>query len=73
MKPGQVAVPVDLVLMIHSMLYIDPGSGSFLIQVIISAVLGIGFFFKNIGRFFSTLWLTIKSFFTRRPKKENDN
>ncbi len=30
------------------LLYIDPGSGSYLIQAIIAAVLGIAFFFKNI-------------------------
>jgi len=30
------------------LLYIDPGSSSFLVQAIIAAVLGIGFFFKNI-------------------------
>ena len=50
-------------------LYIDPGSGGYLLQMIIAAVLGISFFFKNI-------WLTVKSFFTPgKPKekvKEND-
>jgi hypothetical protein len=46
------------------LLYIDPGSGSYLIQVIIAAALGVVFFFKNI-------WLFIKSFFTRSPKKTN--
>ncbi len=47
-------------------LYIDPGSGSFLVQAIIAAVLGIGFFFKNI-------WAFIKSVFhpsSRRKQKE---
>jgi hypothetical protein len=43
-------------------LYIDPGSGSYLVQVLIAAVLGIVFFFKNIR-------LYIKSFFTRSSKK----
>ncbi len=47
-------------------LYIDPGSGSFLVQAIIAAVLGIGFFFKNI-------WAFIKSIFYRGPKKTDDN
>jgi len=50
--------------MIH-LLYIDPGSGSYLVQVIVAAVLGIGFFFKNI-------WAYIKSIFYR-PKKKEDN
>lgn len=30
------------------LLYIDPGSGSYLIQAIIAGVLGVVFFFKNI-------------------------
>ena len=51
------------------LLYVDPGSGSYLIQVIIAAVLGFLFYFKNI-------WWKIKAFFFR-PKKadpnENDN
>jgi hypothetical protein len=40
------------------LIYIDPGSGSYFIQVIIAAVLGIAFFFKNIA-------LYIKHFFYR--------
>lgn len=32
----------------ESVLYIDPGSGSYLVQALIAAVLGIAFFFKNI-------------------------
>jgi hypothetical protein len=39
-------------------MYIDPGSGSYLIQAIIAAVLGIVFFFKNIV-------IAIKHFFYR--------
>ena len=30
------------------LLYIDPGSGSYLVQAIIAGILGIIFFFKNI-------------------------
>jgi hypothetical protein len=51
------------------LLYIDPGSGSYLVQVIIAAILGGLFYFKN-------LWLKIKSFFVRGKKDmppENDN
>jgi hypothetical protein len=44
-------------------LYIDPGSGSYLVQVIIAAILGALFYFKN-------LWWRIKAFFFR-PKKED--
>lgn len=45
------------------LLYVDPGSGSYLIQVIIAAVLGALFYFKN-------LWWKIKAFFYK-PKKED--
>jgi len=44
-----------------SLLYIDPGSGSFLVQAIAAAVVGIAVFFKNIK-------LYIKSFFSRSGK-----
>jgi ATP-dependent Zn protease len=30
------------------LLYIHPGSGSYLIQMIIAGILGVAFFFKNI-------------------------
>ncbi|HUR12754.1 MAG TPA: hypothetical protein VM012_15365 [Flavitalea sp.] len=45
------------------LLYIDPGSGSYLVQVIIAAVLGALFYFKG-------LWWRIKSFFWK-PRKED--
>jgi ATP-dependent Zn protease len=50
----------------HSLLYIDPGSGSYLIQLIVAGALGIAFFFRNIKNY-------IKSFFTRSDKKSDDN
>ena len=34
--------------MIEHLLYVDPGSGSYLIQAIVAAVTGFLFFFKNI-------------------------
>ena len=34
--------------MIEHLLYVDPGSGSYLIQAIVVAVTGFLFFFKNI-------------------------
>jgi len=49
----------------NHLLYIDPGSGSYLVQVIIGAVLGAVMFFKNIR-------LYIMSWFKRSPKKQND-
>ena len=47
------------------LLYIDPGSGSYLVQVLAAAALGVAFFFKNIK-------LYILSIF-RRSKKPTDN
>jgi hypothetical protein len=47
-------------------LYIDPGSGSYLVQVIIAGVLAVVFYFKN-G------WLKLKSFFTRNKKNDQSN
>ena len=52
--------------MIHYLLYIDPGSGSYLIQMIIAGAVGVAVFFKNIKNY-------IKAFFTRSPKKPKDN
>ncbi len=47
-------------------LYIDPGSGSYILQMIIAAILGVSFFFKN-------FWLSVKAFFTgKKPKKEDE-
>ncbi len=50
------------------LLYLDPGSGSYLIQVIIAAVLGVIFYFKS-G------WNWIKSLFVKTPppKDEEEN
>ncbi|HEY4148125.1 MAG TPA: hypothetical protein VGM41_04320 [Chitinophagaceae bacterium] len=49
--------------MIHTLIYIDPGSGSYLIQIIIGAVLGVAVYFK-------TILLKIKTFFGRRKKEQ---
>ena len=49
--------------MSFTFLYIDPGSGSYLVQVIIAAILGVLFYFKNI-------WVRIKSFFYRGKKND---
>jgi hypothetical protein len=43
------------------LLYIDPGSGSYFIQLIIAAVLGAGFFFKNFWHRIMTFVAGIKS------------
>ena len=55
--------------MMLTFLYIDPGSGSYLLQAIIAAVLGALFYFKNI-------WFKIKSFFIKDKEDHpsvNDN
>jgi hypothetical protein len=49
----------------HDLIYIDPGSGSYLVQVIIGALLGVVMFFKNIKMY-------LLSFFKRSPKKPKD-
>jgi hypothetical protein len=45
------------------LLYIDPGSGSYLVQMIIAGVLAALFYFKG-------LWWKIKSFFVRGKKDD---
>ena len=52
--------------MIHHLAYIDPGSGSYLVQVIIAAILGAAFYFKAI-------WHRIKAFFGGRKKEEQED
>ena len=52
--------------MTNLLLYIDPGSGSYLVQVIIAAILGGAFWIKK-------FWRKIRSFFASlftRGKKE---
>jgi hypothetical protein len=44
-------------------LYVDPGSGSYLVQVIVAATLGAAFYFKA-----GVAW--VKSFFQRKKKEE---
>jgi hypothetical protein len=39
-------------------LYLDPGSGSYIIQVIIAAIFGAWFWFKG-------YWYKVKSYFTK--------
>jgi hypothetical protein len=50
--------------MMH-LLYVDPGSGSYFLQVIIAAVLGLLFYFKN-------AWAWIKSLFVKQPPPDNE-
>jgi hypothetical protein len=52
------------------LLYVDPGSGSYIIQVIVAAVLGAAFWIKM-------SWHRVKAFFTGRKikteKEKEDN
>lgn len=47
-------------------LYIDPGSGSYLIQMLIAGILGSLFFLKN-------SWVKIKNFITGKKQSEEDD
>jgi hypothetical protein len=47
-----------------ALLYLDAGSGSYLVQAIIAGVVGVLLYFKKI-------WLFIKSFFYK-PKKDDE-
>ena len=45
--------------------YLDPGSGSFVFQILISALLGAVVVFK-------TSWRRIRDFFTRKDRTDDD-
>jgi hypothetical protein len=49
--------------MSHFLLYIDPGSGRYLVQVIIAGLLGVAFYFKS-------LWSKVRSFFSRNKNED---
>ncbi len=46
-------------------LYLDPGSGSFILQVLLAALLGGGFAIK-------AYWKKIKAIFVKTPPEESD-
>jgi len=46
------------------LLYIDPGSGSYVVQLIIAGILGAAFYIKM-------FWHKIRSFFGGKSKKDN--
>jgi len=67
--PAPLAVVVILALILlpsTALAYIDPGTGSFVIQGIIAAVVGAGFAVKM-------YWHRIKSLFTGKPMSEDDD
>lgn len=47
--------------MIQHLLYVDPASGSYLVQAIVAGAMAAGFFLK-------TSWWRIKMFFTKKKK-----
>lgn len=49
----------------HELLYIEPGSGSYIIQVIVAAILGAAFWIKM-------SWHRVKAFFMGRKYKPKD-
>ena len=54
-------------MIISILLYVDPGSGSYLIQVIIAAIFGAWFWLRN-------YWWKFKSFFTKgKPDEEKED
>lgn len=46
--------------------YLDPGSGSFVFQILISALLGAAVVLK-------TSWRRIRDFFTRKGRRDGDD
>ena len=52
--------------MSNFLLYIDPGTGSYLVQMVVAAVLGASMFFKNFR-------LYVKTFFSQFTKKNKEN
>ena len=52
-------------LLVREDFYLDPGSGSFLIQLIIASLLGAAFVLRS-------SWSKIKSFFKRTPDEIED-
>ncbi len=49
-----------------TILYLDPGSSSYLVQAIAAGALGALFFVKN-------FWFSIKAFFTGKKKSDAQN
>ena len=52
--------------MLRPQAYLDPGSGSFLVQLLIAGLVGAGFIIK-------AYWKKIKGLFNRSASKEEDD
>ncbi len=58
---------ISLLAILSPQAYLDPGSGSFLLQLLLAGLVGAGFIIR-------VYWKKIKGLFTRTPaKKEDDN
>ena len=45
--------------MISSLLYIDPGSGSYIVQALVAGALGVLYFFKSVRLYLRDLYFRI--------------
>jgi hypothetical protein len=43
----------------NHLLYLDPGSGSYLVQALVAGALGVVFFFRNIVTYIRTFFATL--------------
>ncbi|MBN8880238.1 MAG: hypothetical protein J0I32_22025 [Sphingobacteriales bacterium] len=50
------------------LLYLDPGSGSYLMQFIAAAALGVAFFFRTIKMYVLAFFNRLFSFFRKKDK-----
>ncbi len=61
-----ISLAVLLAPLLRPQAYLDPGSGSFLIQLLIAGLVGMGFIVK-------VYWKKIKGFFSRSVAKKEDD
>ena len=66
MKVKNLIFIVYFLLMTNAHAYLDPGTGSFILQLIIG---GVATFFATVGIFFTRIKIFIKNFF--KSKKDN--
>ena len=50
------------------LLYLDPGSGSFLMQFIAAAALGVAFFFRTIKLYIRSFFQRLSNLFRKKDK-----
>ncbi len=60
------SLTVFLAPLLRPQAYLDPGSGSFLIQLLIAGLVGVGFIVK-------VYWKKIKGLFSRNTAKKEDD